>query len=169
MNYLKWLMGFALLLTFAISMFLFYMRFHDGPIEIFAGGAFKTGESIEGTEPDWSALKDRETIQFQTLEPARSRTTWLAVHQGKIYTPSGYMNSKAGKIWKQWPRNAMVDGRALMRIDGKIYKRQLIRINADDPATIHVLAELNRKYKLNGNLENIRNNDTWLFQLAPRY
>ena len=53
-----------------------------------------------------------------------------------------------GRIWKQWPIDAELDGRAILRIDGKLYERNLVRV-INDPAVPGVLAELGRKY-MNG-------------------
>ena len=168
MSYLKWLMSIISLLVLSFVLFLFYMSIHDGPIEIFAGGPFKSGERVESEQLDIANLKDRVTIQFQMLQPARSRTTWLVVHEDKIYTLSSYMNSKVGKIWKKWPAQAEKDGRALLRIDQKIYERQLIRIAADDRAIPVIVAELKRKYKAKTTIDDIVANGTWIFELAPR-
>ena len=168
MSYLKWLMGLIAILVLGSIVFTFYMRIHDGPIEIFAGGPFKSGDLVSGIEPDWRKFKDRDTIEFQMLEPVRSRTTWLVVYEGKLYTLSSYMNSKIGKMWKHWPHQAEKDGRALLRIDGKIYKRQMNRVPANNAAIPTVVSEINRKYKTGTTIEDIKANGTWIFELAPR-
>ncbi len=85
MNYLKWLLGIVVIFVISFSLFLISMSFHDGPMEIFAGGTFKTGNLVSGPEPDWNEIKDRATIQLQSIEPPRSRVTWLAVIDGKLY------------------------------------------------------------------------------------
>ena len=53
-----------------------------------------------------SRAKSIDTVEFQLLEPDRSRTTWILVHDGKIYIPCGYLNSAVGRIWKKWPIEA---------------------------------------------------------------
>ena len=50
---LKWLSITAVV----VGIFLFSMRFTDGPIEIFTGGPFSTGELTEAPS-DWSYLTD---------------------------------------------------------------------------------------------------------------
>jgi len=167
MGFLKWLLGFIAVVVVAMTTFLTYMKFHDGPIEIFAGGPFQTGELVT-TEPNWNSIKDLETMQFQLIEPPRSRTTWLAVHKDKLYTLSAYMNSPVGKIWKKWPHQAVKDGRSLLRIEGKIYERQLVRISADNELVLPILKELDRKYHVGTNTEFVKNGNTWLFEIAPR-
>ena len=85
-----------------IALLLALMRFSDGPLEVFSGGPFTTGELTTAPD-DWSFLADRGTVEFQTLQPARSRTVWLAVHDQRLFLVSGYMNTSYGGIWKQWP------------------------------------------------------------------
>lgn len=168
----KWLLYLAVLLALVAALALFAMRFADGPYEIVAGGPFTSGERYQGAEPDWRFLKDRQEVEFQLLDPARSRTTWIMEHDGRIYIPSGYMNTTIGKLWKHWPLEAEQDGRALLRVDGKLYERRLQRVRegAQLPA---VLSELGRKYVGNaegmveGGLAQIESGNLWLFELAP--
>ena len=145
-------------------------RFHDGPLAIIAGGPFETGEWQRGSEePDWAFLREYPTIEFQLLDPARSRTTYVMEHDGRIFIPSRYMNTIRGKLWKHWPAEAEEDGRAILRVDGKLYERQLVRVQ--DPEVVSgVLAERSRKY---GNSptalqELVTSGDLWLFELRPR-
>ena len=60
--------GFGLSLALLVGLtglFLAVMRFSDGPFEIFSGGPFTSGE-LAAAPDDWSFLKDRETVEFQT-------------------------------------------------------------------------------------------------------
>ena len=74
-----------------------------------------------------------------------------------------------GKIWKHWPMEAEKDSRALLRVDGKLYKRNLVRIEEGEILT-DVLAELSRKYAggFPVSQENIDSGDLWIFELEPR-
>ena len=157
-----------LLGTIALSVALFFvaMRFHDGPIENITGGAFTSGELVDGAEPDWSFIKDRQTFEFQIMDPATSRTVWFAIHENKIYVGSGYMKTTLGKIWKQWPHYVESDNRALLRVDGKIYPRQLIRLSPEQ-AKDEVAAEFIRKYNAPLNAAAVASGDVWLYELAP--
>ena len=144
-------------------------RFSDGPLAIVAGGAFSTGEPYTGPEPDWSFAKDFDTIEFQSLNPVRSRTTWSMTHEGRIFIPCGYMTTTWGRIWKQWPIEAEKDGRVIARIDGKLYDRMLVRIN-EGPILEPILAELGRKYAGGEPVpaEAVTSGYLWIFELAPR-
>lgn len=168
-TFLRVLGGLAVVLLLAIGALLVGARFADGPIAIVAGGPFTSGERVSGPEPDWSFVRDLPTVEFQLLDPPRSRTTWILYHDGKAYIPSGYMTTWWGKLWKQWPHEAEQDPRILLRIGDRIYERRLVRIQ-EDPVVAPLLAELGRKY-LDGSevpMEAVTSGYLWLFELAPR-
>ena len=166
---LKILGGLVGLVALAGLALLVGARFADGPLEIVAGGPFTTGELQTGAEPDWTFLADRPTIEFQLLEPAQSRTTFVLVHDGRIFIPSGYMNTWYGRIWKHWPFHAEKDARARLRVDGKIYDRTLVRLTGG-PDLEPVLAELSRKYGGGREIptDAVTSGNLRLFELAPR-
>jgi hypothetical protein len=166
MKILRWFGGAVLGLVLLVALVLFAARFADGPIEIIAGGPFTSGEMFDGPEPDWSFVRDTTTVEFQLLNPERSRTTWIIEHQGKIYIPCGYMTTSWGKIWKKWPIEAELDGRALLRVDGKLYPRQLVRVKSD-PELEKIVRILSRKYKIPANVEAVESGYLWLFEMAP--
>jgi len=144
-------------------------RFHDGPIAIFAGGPFASGAPATGPEPDWSRVREVREVEFQLLDPPRSRTTWILEHAGKAYIPCGYMTTWWGRLWKRWPHEAARDPRILLRVDGTLHERRLVRIESG--AVLEpLLAELGRKY-LDGSpvpMEAVTSGYLWLYELAPR-
>ena len=159
-------------IAFVIWAVIFFASFQDGPMEIAPGGAFTSGQLVSG-EPDWSFAKDLYSVEFQTMNPVSSRTTFIMIHDNRVFIPSGYMTTWWGKIWKQWPYQVMEDGRAILRIDGKLYNRNLVRIT-DDPALPGVMAELARKYggafetTPEMMMEVVESDYLWIFELAPR-
>ena len=156
-------------LVLLIAVVLIGARFADGPIAIIAGGPFTSGELVSGPEPDWAFAHDIQEVEFQLVEPPRSRTTWILEHEGKIYIPCGYMTTAWGKIWKQWPIEALTDGRAILRIDDKLYQRELVRIEGG-PLLEPLTAELGRKYAAAASMDRaaVTSGYLWLFELAPR-
>jgi hypothetical protein len=126
-------------------------------------------------------VKDRAEVEFQLLDPARSRTTWIVEHEGRIYIPCGYMDTTLGRLWKRWPIEAEQDGRAVLRVDGMLYERQLVRIREGEQLPF-LLSELGRKYGRTGTpvsseeldqalaagLKRIADQSLWIFELAPR-
>ena len=105
-------------------------RFADGPNRVFSGGPLVSGELHTGPDPDWRFVKDIPTIEMQLLDPPRSRRIWTAEADGKLYVWAGYMGTTVGQLWKRWPVQAERDGRAVIRIDGTRYERQLVRIKS---------------------------------------
>ena len=163
-----WFGKFVAVIVVVVLAFFAVTRFTDGPTGIITGGAFSSGEVVS-EEPDWRYVKDYDIVEFQLLDPARSRTTWIVEHDGRIFIPSGYMLSTVGKIWKQWPLQAEKDGRAILRVDAKLYPRQLVRIK-DDPVLPAVLAELSRKYANGAQIpvSEVSRGSLWIFELVQR-
>lgn len=158
----------VVLVTIAIAGFLIYARFHDGPLEIVSGGPFRSGQAA-ATPESWNFVADYDTIEFQTMDPPRSRTVWLAVHDERLFIVSGYMNSGLGAVWKQWPYYLEDDDRVILRIDGRLYAQRLQRITSG-PDIIPVLNEYNRKYGVGEvtSTDPVTSGDTWMFEVLPR-
>ena len=144
------------------------MRFHDGPLEILSGGPFKSG-TLTPAPDDWSFLKDRSTIEFQTMDPAQSRTVWLATHDSRLFIVSGYMTTNYGAIWKQWPHYLEADDRVILRIDGKLYEQRLERIMSG-PEVVPVLNEFSRKYGDGdaASSDAVSSGYTWMYEVVER-
>lgn len=142
-------------------------RLSDGSDFVFSGGPLVSGELHTGPEPDWSFTNDVTTIELQLEEPPRSRTIWVGEHDGKLYVFSAYMRSAVGRLWKSWPRQAEEDGRAVLRIDGKRYERQLQRIESG-PALDGITASIAEKYSYNISREIVERGDVWMFEAGPR-
>ena len=163
---LKWFLGFIVTVFIAIGVVLFLVRSHDGPMEILAGGPFQTGELVTAPN-DWSFLTDHTTIEMQTMAPPRSRTMWLAVYDNRLFVISSYMNSRVGKIWKQWPNQVKDNNLAIVRADGKLYELQLVRHNEGEFID-GVIKRFNEKYSAKLNSDSIDSGNAWLFELKGR-
>ena len=141
-------------------------RLSDGPIAIFPGGPLESGELVTGPEPDWSFARDIDTVELELVTPPRSRTTWILEHERKIYVPCGYMKTPWGRLWKKWPLEAEADSRAIVRIEGKRYERQLVRITGPELSGV-LMKEIQRKYGVSPARDSVESGDLWLFQLGP--
>ena len=168
MAFLKWFGGSVGVVVLTLAILVFAARFADGPIAIIPGGPLEAGELVSGAEPDWTFALDIPEMELQLLDPPRSRTIWLQVHNKKLYAVSAYMNSTVGKLWKQWPMQAETDGRAVIRIDGKRYERRLVRILDDRAMLAGIAGEVNRKYGLALNADMAASGDAWFFALEPK-
>jgi hypothetical protein len=159
-------------IVLAVAALLAGARFHDGPLAIVAGGPFTSGELHAGPEPDWSFVRDLATLEIQSLEPARSRTTWVVEHEGRVFIPCGYMNSWWGRVWKKWPLEAERDGRVILRIEGMLYERALVR-RRDGEALAPVLDKLAAKYlgatgPVPNAADQVNSGSLWIFEVVPR-
>ncbi len=165
---LKWFAVFLGVIVLAVAGFFISMRFHDGPMEIISGGPFKTGE-VTATPESWAWLKDRDTIEFQTMNPATSRTVWLVTHEDRLFMISGYMTTGYGKLWKQWPHYLDEDDRVILRIDGKLYPQRLER-KMEGPEVLPVMQEFSRKYGLGvpEDIGMITRGEAWLYEVVPQ-
>lgn len=139
----------------------------DGPNRVFSGGPLVSGDLYSGPEPDWSFVNPIPTIEMQLLDPPLSRRIWTIEHEGKFYVWSGYMDNPIGRIWKQWPVQAEQDGRALFRIEGTRYERELIRVQSGDVLD-GLAAAISAKYPSSLSRETIETGGVWLFEAAPR-
>ena len=142
-------------------------RFADGPNRVFSGGRLMSGELHAGPEPNWSFVEDIGTIELQLLDPPRSRRIWTTEHDGKLYVWSGYMGTAVGRLWKRWPVQAMQDGRAVIRIEGKRYERQLVRIESGEILD-GISSAIRDKYPSQVTRAAVEAGDSWVFEAAPR-
>ena len=165
---LKWLLGILLVLLLLPVVLVILVRFHDGPMEIVAGGPFRSGELVTEVE-DWSFLNDIYTLEMETKKTGKSRVLWVAVHENQVYIFSNYMNSRWGRIWKRWPRNLMGNDEITLRVDGKLYALYINRLQGEAhiPA---VLQRFNDKYKPADKLtpESVASGKIWLFTLTQK-
>ena len=165
--------GAALLFVLVVGGVFLAARMSDGPLggalAIVAAGPFESGELHRGAEPDWSFLRDYSTVEFQLLDPPRSRTTWIMEHDNRIFIVSGYMNTWYGKIWKHWPAEVEEDPRIILRVDGTLYPRRMVRIMEGDVLR-PVLDELARKYVGGAEIpvSEVTSGNIWMFELVPR-
>lgn len=171
MKIIWWLLVGAATMATVLAAVAVAARFADGPIGPFAGGPFRTGRAIRGPDPDWSFADTIQNVELQLVEPPRSRTAHIIVHGGQIYVLCGIV--KFGPFvflgqafWKQWPYQAVADGRAVLRIDGDLYERQAVKVT--DPMLFRELSMLvSQKYGMgvHGPLDP---ESVWFFRLSPR-
>jgi hypothetical protein len=168
---IKFLKGIGIFLAVVVllaGIVIFGARFNDGPLEIISGGPFKSG-TLAPAPDDWSFLVDRTQIEFQTIQPAASRTVWLGVHDKRLFLISGYMTTGYGALWKQWPHYIENDDRVVLRIDGKLYEQRLQRV-MNGPEVAPVLSEFSRKYGdgLGTGADEVIDGHTWMYEVVER-
>ena len=159
MRILRWL-GIALVALVAVLVAVLVgigvvARFSDGPIGPFPGGPLRAGSLVSEPAVDWSFAEEIGEVELQLAEPLSSRTTGILVHEGQLYVPCdlgfiwrrvpGPLRGMLFVIWvfKRWHEEALRDGRVVLRIDGKRYERQAVRVT--DPELFAALSSLMRE------------------------
>ena len=66
------------------------------------------------------------------------------------------------RLWKQWPHQALEDGRALVRIEGKIHPVRLVR-EEDRAVRERLIQGIADKYGTEAGVDLV-----WMFRLDPR-
>ncbi len=134
-------------------------RLRDGPLGPIPGGPLRAGELVSEPVADWSFAKDVPEIELQLASQDLSRVTWILVHEGQAYIPCS-LGYPPGKTWYNF---AAEDGRATLRIEGRLYPVTLARVE-DASLEQAVLAEGPRKYP------RIPPTDAgvWIFRVASR-
>ena len=145
-------------------------RSSDGPTLLFSGGPLISGPLIGGPEPDWQFTDQIDSVELQLLGTRTSRKVWIHQYDGKIYVMSGRRDTFLFQLWFTWPVHAAEDGRAIVRIDGKRYRRQMRRVRSG-PELDGITAALREKYSDDGaaaNRKDVEDGVFWLFELAPQ-
>jgi len=198
----RWLGRVALaiggLILLGVVSLLVAQRRSDGPLnDIIPGGPLRAGELVRAADTDWPAiLGDRGScsngecaamapIELQLVDPPTSRYVGLMVHENQLYVPCdlGFMWGRfSGSqrhvlhliyLLKHWHQDALLDGRVVLRIDGKRYERQAVRVT--DPeltaALRSQLEEMARDWVAPEPLAAAPSespNDIWFFRIEAR-
>lgn len=158
---LGWVVGAVVLCAILVTV---YARFQDGPVGAIAGGPLAKGDWVATEGLDWAFTTDIDTIEFQLLEPPRSRTVWVIYHDGSAYIPCGLPHFT---LWKQWPHEAVADGRAVIRSGGKRYAVNLVK-SEDSAERAAVLDLVEKKYGSAGPEDRDLTDLVWVFRLEAR-
>jgi hypothetical protein len=145
-----------------IAIVFFGARLLDGPLGPIPGGPLRSGELVSSPVTSWSFAKDVAEIELQLESQQRSRITWFFLLDDKAYVPCS-LGFPPGKTWY---KEAALDGRAVLRIEGKRYPVTLTKV--DDAAAQQMSgaarAELERKY---GELPS-SDAGFWFFEVGSR-
>ncbi|MFI5314562.1 MAG: hypothetical protein ACHQ6T_02595 [Myxococcota bacterium] len=163
-------------------------RLSDGPLlGLISGGPLLTGERVTERDIDWPAVlgEHPKWIELQLVEPPTSRTTGVLVREGQLYVPcdlgflwnrfSGPMHAMGHLIhvFKRWHEDALRDGRVVLRIEGKRYERQAVRVT-DPELTAALRSQMEdgvRRWLSPGALgapPAEGPSDIWFFRMEPR-
>ncbi len=159
-------------------------RMSDGPTGPIPGGLLRTGTLVSEPDVDWS-FANGQMIELQLVEPLGSRTTGVMVPEGQLYVPCdlGFMWGRfSGRtrwmlhliyVFKRWHEDAQRDGRVVLRIAGKRYERQAVRVtDLELLATLRLqLEEMAEQWVSPAPLGEAPTDgpkDIWFFRMDPR-
>ncbi len=176
---------FGIVVVVLIGAVMVAQRQSDGPLnDIMPGGELRAGPLVSEPVDDWS-FAHSETIELQLVEPQTSRYTGIMVYDGELYIPCdlGFMWGRfSGNqrhilhlifLFKHWHEDAVLDGRAVLRIAGKRYERQAVRVN-DQELLVVLKAELEEMARgyvapdILGPEPTEGPRDVWFFRMDPR-
>jgi hypothetical protein len=162
MRLVRWLGRILLALVTLGVVVVAVARCHDGPLGPVPGGPLEAGELVRDAVVDWRFAADVQEIELQLLDPPRSRTTWVLVREDQLYVPCAWPES----FLKEWPKQALRDGRVVLRIAGRRFERQAVRVT--DPEVHAELSALGaRKYGFEAPAEPDLDG-LWFFRMDPR-
>lgn len=124
MRVMRWVSAVVGILALGIGALAIGARFTDGPIAVLPGGPFQSGEWVEDPEVDWSFVRDIREIELQSGVGPSSRTTWILFLEGQAYIPC----SLGFPPFKRWHHEALDDPEAVVRIEGRRYRRSLRKV-----------------------------------------
>ena len=154
---LRWVMRTVVVCVALVVLVMVGARFHDGPLGPIPGGPLAHGPVVGAPVADWSFATDVAEIELQLEAQAKSRTTWVMVHEAKAYIPA----ATAFPPGKTWHRAALEDGRATLRIAGQRYPVTLTKV--EDPTLVATVREVAlSKYPARPSGE------VWLFAVTSR-
>ena len=157
MTIVRWILRLVAVVIVLVALAFFGARFMDGPLGPIPGGALVSGVAVSEPVTDWNFAMDVPEIALQLASQTQSRTVWILVANGKAYIPA----STEYPPGKTWHTKALEDGRATLRIDGKLYAVTLAKV--DDPAVASAVRDVAaRKYP------SVPPGDAWLFQVTSR-
>ena len=155
----------------------------DGPIGPFPGGRLREGTLVSEPDIDWS-FTDGELVELQLVEPPRSRTAGILLHDSKAFVPCdlGFIGRRVPAparwmlstihVFKHWHEDALIDGRVVLRIAGKRYERQAVReVDPEVLAALRTKMENQAEVFFSAPLAEAPPegpNDVWFFRMDPR-
>jgi hypothetical protein len=146
---MKWFHRLLFLLAFTLvtitAMILSIQRLADGPVGPIPGAQFTSGTKVSGPITWSTIIGFNDQLELQLVSTQSSRVVGAIVHADSLYIPCdlGFIWNRfpsgvarwtlhAIYIFKDWNEHAMQDGRVIIRKNGMLYKRRLVRVIDND-------------------------------------
>jgi hypothetical protein len=116
----------------------------DGPIFIFSGGPFRSGEMVELADLEWDKLDALHELELEIVGGKNSLTLWFSVEEGIPYVACD-LDCVGGRLMR-WPQQIELDNRVVVRIDGKRAVGRLVHVPHGTVEYQNVRAGREKKY-----------------------
>ena len=146
-NRKTWVSRIAIIVLVLATLFFglsFLLSRADGPVFIFAGGPFRSGEEVELTDLDWGSLDALHELEMEIVGSSNSLTLWFSVHEGVPYVACDL--DCVGGMLTRWPQQVDLDKRVVVRIEDKRADGQLVHVLHDTAEYSLVRAGRSQKY-----------------------
>lgn len=120
----------------------------DGPVFVFAGGPFRSGERVALDALDWTALDAHHELELEIVGAESSRTLWFSVYDGVPYVACDL--DCVGGVLERWPQQIERDDRVVVRIDGRRAEGRLEHVPHETAEYERVSAGRRQKYSGEG-------------------
>ena len=116
----------------------------DGPLFIFQGGPFRSGEVVAYDALDWTRLDAKTELEMEIVGAETSLTLWFSVTDGKPFVACD-LDCEDGRL-NRWPSLVRADDRVVLRIEDKRVEGRLAYVPHATPEYAVVKADRDRKY-----------------------
>jgi hypothetical protein len=120
----------------------------DGPVLVFAGGPFRSGEQVDFESIDWDALDERHELEMEIVGAGSSLTLWFSVTNGVPYVGCD-LDCVGGRLTR-WPQHIERDDRVVIRIGGRRVDGRLVHVPHGSDEYGDARADRERKYSGEG-------------------
>lgn len=116
----------------------------DGPVFVFAGGPFRSGDPVDFATVDWERLDALTELEMEIVGAQTSLTLWFSVNDGAPYIGCD-LDCVGGRLTR-WPQQIDLDDRVVLRIEGKRVSARLVHVPHGSAEYSAARAARERKY-----------------------
>lgn len=124
------------------------LAYADGPVFVFAGGPFRSGEPVAFESIDWAGYDALSELEIELVGAGSSRILWFSVYDGAAYVACDL--DCVGGVLPRWPQQIERDDRVVIRIEGQRVEGVLVHVPHGSDEYVAAKAARERKYSGDG-------------------
>lgn len=137
------------------------------PLGPFPGGRLR-GPVDPPPRQDWSFVRRAERCQLETNpDDPHSINCWCVGWGSRVYVPTSMIRGPLDPAERGWVKNVESESEVRLRVDGRIYELDAVRVPEGGDEYDEVLAALEEKYGLDP-AERDPEREIWIYRLEPR-